>query len=187
MRIFFGIWAIFGSICALASAPLFDNLVVEPQPSPGSSMAVKCSGFIHAHPQFVWQALTDYRAFPEFMPNIRGFKIIKEEGSVAWAATEFSVAFVTLNYVARIVHEQKTKPWKISWSRTEGDLKTVEGYYVLEEVSGGTRLLYSSLVDSGMSVPKFIQESLSKRSIPGLYDAVATRAVMYGKKAAKAK
>jgi ribosome-associated toxin RatA of RatAB toxin-antitoxin module len=159
-----------------------EGLVIEGLPETGSARGVKAAGIIRYHPEFVWRVLTDYPAFPEYMPNIRESRVTKQEGNVSWVASKFNVSVKNLNYVLRIVHERDTKPWKISWTRDSGDMKLIEGYYLLQEVPGGTRLEHVSKVDTGSFMPGFIQEALTKRSLPELYRAIAERAAMHESK-----
>ncbi len=165
--------AAFGS----ASALVRGEVVVEALPAKGSARAVKAVGTVRAKPDSVWKALTDYPAFPEYMPNVVESKVQKQEGDNIWVASKFSVTIKNVNYVLKLTHEHQVKPWKITWTRVEGDLNAIDGHYIVQEVPEGTRIEYVSIIDSGSFVPGFIQEALTKRSVPDLFKAVAERAV----------
>ncbi len=174
------LFLILGSLCfstvALGRAFPPNDLVVKILPANGSARGVKATGIIRSKPEAVWRILTDYPAFPEYMPHVLESKVEREEGNVSWVAIKFSVAVKTVNYVLKIVHERNVTPWTITWTLVEGDLKSIDGHYVLYETPEGTRLEYVERVDSGSFVPGFIQEALIKHSIPSLYKAVAERA-----------
>jgi hypothetical protein len=173
------------SLCCLplaasaAKYPPPEGLLVEAQPAEGSARAVKATGVIRSKPEAVWLSLTDYDAFPDYMPNIRKTKVQRQEGNTYWVANTFNITIKNLNYVVKIVQDRIAKPWKISWTRDSGDMEVIDGHYVLHEVPEGTRLEYASKVDSGFPMPGFVQDALIKRSIPNLYDAVAQRSAMH--------
>ncbi len=168
--------SLFFSTAASGDALPPKDVVIETLPANGPAHGVKATGIIRSKPEAVWRTLTDYAAFPEYMPNVLESKVQREEGNISWVAIKFSVAVKYVNYVLKIVHERSAKPWKITWTRVEGDLKSIDGHYTLYEIPEGTRLEYVEIVDSGSFVPGFIQEALTKRSIPNLYKAVAERA-----------
>jgi len=179
MRSFLILVSLCFSAVALADTFPPEGMVVEALPVTGSARGVKATAIIRSKPEAVWHTLTDYPAFPEYMPHVLESKIQRQEGDVSWIVIKFSVTLKNVNYMLRIVHECNLKPWKIAWSRVEGDLKSIDGHYVLHEIPEGTRLEYSEMVDSGWFVPGFIQEALIKRSIPNLYKAVAERSAKY--------
>jgi len=179
MRSFLILVSLCFSAVALGNTFPPEGMVVEALPANGSSRGVKATGIIRSKPEAVWRTLTDYPAFPEYMPNVLESKIQRQEGNVSWVTIKFSVTVKNVNYMLKIVHERNVKPWKITWTRVEGDLKSIDGHYVLHETPEGTRLEYVEMVDSGSFVPGFIQEALTKRSIPNLYKAVAERAAKH--------
>ncbi len=180
---FVPLFLILGSLCfsteALGDAFPPKDMVIEALPANGSARGVKATGIIRSKPGAVWRTLTDYPAFPEYMPHVLESKIQREEGNVSWVAIKFSVSLKNVNYVLKIVHERNVRPWKITWTLVEGDLKSINGHYVLYETSEGTRLEYVEMVDPGSFVPGFIQEALAKHSVPNLYKAVAERAAKH--------
>jgi ribosome-associated toxin RatA of RatAB toxin-antitoxin module len=177
------LFLIFVALCfstsALANTPPPEGLIVEALPANGSARGVKATATIRSEPEAVWRTLTDYAAFPEYMPHIVQSKILKREGNISWVAITFSLIVKKVNYTLEIVHEREVKPWKIAWTRVEGDLKSITGYYILHETPKGTLLEYSEMVDSGSFIPGFIQELLTKRSIPNLYKAIAEHAAQH--------
>ncbi len=164
---------------ALGNVFLLKDLVIETLPAKASARGVKATGIIRSTPEAVWRTLTDYPAFPEYMPNVLESKVQREEGNTSWVAIKFSATVKNLNYVLKIVHEHNVRPWKITWTLVEGDLKSIDGHYVLYEIPEGTRLEYVEMVDPGPFVPGFIQETLTRHSIPNLYRAVAERAAKH--------
>jgi len=179
MRSFLILVSLCFSAVALADTFPPEGMVVEALPVTGSARGVKATAIIRSKPEAVWHTLTDYPAFPEYMPHVLESKIQKQEGNVSWVAITFSVILKNVNYTLEIVHEREVKPWTIAWTRIDGDLKSIHGHYVLHETSEGTRLEYSEMVDSGSFLPGFIQEALTKHSIPNLYKAVAERAAKH--------
>ncbi len=179
MRSLFGALFLFVTNIAFAGYLPPEGLVIEGLPESGSAAGVRASAVIRYQPETVWRVLTDYPAFPEYMPNIRESKVVKQDGNVFWVASKFNVSIKNMKYVLKIVHERGSKPWKISWTRDSGDMKIIEGHYLLQEVPGGTRLEHMNKVDTGSFMPVFIQEALTKRSLPELFNAIAERAAMF--------
>ena len=146
---------------------------------PAETLAVD----IDAAPERVMDVITDFRAYPDFLPEMEAVQILRE------AAGEWEVRFDLrvirrLTYTLRLV---RTSALKVEWSLIEGAFRANDGGWTLEGLDEGTRTraTYGIDLQVGMFVPGNIVRSLTERSLPetlGRFKAEAERraAVAHG-------
>ena len=127
-------------------------------------MAAKSKIVFNAEPQDVFEVLTDYESYPEFIPEIGSAKII-EEGA-GYVVADFTLhAGKTINYVLRF----EPRPFdKITWTYVRGDMRDNHGSWTLKPVRGGTEGLYVVTMDLGRLVPKFLLTALAGVGLPSI-------------------
>lgn len=136
---------------------------------------------VKAKPEDVWKVLTDYDNYTKFMPSMEEFKVKAktEKFSVVHVKLE-SPPLIDISYDLRRVYDKNN--WSIKFKRTEGKIKDIEGGWKLEEHRNiYTKLTYTSRIDFGIPVPKFILDSLSKNGLHKLADNVKKRVESGGK------
>lgn len=96
----------------------------------------------------VWQVLTDYEAFVEFMPNITQSRQLKSLNGGIRLEQVRTKSLMGLNISSRSVFDVEEKfPNEIHYQLIEGDLKAFSGYWRLEawkpsEEKVGVDLIY---------------------------------------------
>lgn len=130
-------------------------------------------------PEEAWSVITDYNHFSDFMPLTQSSEVTKEiknsEGKTSWVLTTLKVAFTKISYVLRIDHHESQAMRKSSWIKESGDLKELEGSWLITASTEGTSLIYTSYLDAGKAIPGWIQDLLTKNSVPDLFEAIIAR------------
>lgn len=119
---------------------------------------------IDASPARVMSVISDFRSYPDFLPETRKVRILREQDGV-WEI-EFTVQVIReLTYTLRLVRDGDVS---LDWSLVEGMFKANEGGWVLEPLDDGARTLatYTIDVQVGMFVPGNIVRALTDRSLP---------------------
>lgn len=153
---------------------------------------------IDARPETVYEVITDYASFPEFMPQVQRCEVVKErEDGTRDVEFElkfkFSVISQKVKYTARFHTYEKDK--KVGFEFVKGDLEG-GGSYVLVPYEDGkkTMLFYSSVSkmdDMGFLMKKLLKEqphmeaAIHASTASVVSQAVKTRAEAAEEKKAK--
>ncbi|MCY4380184.1 MAG: hypothetical protein OXC40_01245 [Proteobacteria bacterium] len=141
---------------------------------------------IAANVSEIYEILTDYKNFSQYMPHTKSCKVVKEKDAVKWVEyTLVFLVFIEVRYTLKILHELKPdkKNARIVWNLSEGEqFKEIRGYWMLEELpveknSGQpwTGVSYVSQLVPKVSIPRAIFDHLTKKSVYELFDAVRQR------------
>ena len=120
----------------------------------------------------VWQVLTDYEAFAEFMPSlIQSRRLEHPTGGVRIEQVR-TKKFMGKNFSARSVFDIEEKfPHEIHYQLIEGDMKAFSAYWRLEpwslsESTAGTDLVYDFFVLPKRIFPMALVEHILSHDIP---------------------
>ncbi len=126
--------------------------------------AARHQTLIDASPELVMSVITDFAAYPQFLPEMKNSKIIREDND-EWDV-RFAVRVVRdFSYTLRL---KKRGPLLLDWKLVEGTFKVNDGSWVLTAVDDGakTDAVYSIDLQLGMFVPGNILRTLVERSLP---------------------
>jgi coenzyme Q-binding protein COQ10 len=116
----------------------------------------------------VYQVITDYRSYPEFVDGASGVKIISE--SENGAVVEYNLNLIKkFTYRLQMVHQ---KPHKVSWTFQSGDLFAKNnGHWELTDLGNGrTQAKYRLEIDFKIMVPKMILNGLVNKNLPAMME-----------------
>ena len=84
----------------------------------------------------VWQVLTDYDNFEQFLPKVTDSELLEENGERKIFEQINRVKVFLFNKQSRVrIAVQENYPQQIAFKIVEGDLETLDGFWQLEEVS----------------------------------------------------
>lgn len=137
---------------------------------PGASKTI----VINAPPEKVFDVITQYERYPEFLPEVKETRTVNRKGNTVDVHYKVDV-MKTVRYSIRVVEE---RPTRMSWTFIEGEMmKDNKGSWVLEpEGEGKTRATYTVEMALGALVPKAIVNALVETSLPKMLDAFKRRA-----------
>jgi ribosome-associated toxin RatA of RatAB toxin-antitoxin module len=114
--------------------------------------------------QTVFEVISDFEAYPEFLPETKKVKIEKKSGKSA--RVQFQISLIKkINYTLDI----KLNPLHgLSWQLVKGDMmKNNSGQWKLQEGKDGiTKATYEIDMDFGGMVPKAISNKLIGSNLP---------------------
>ena len=127
---------------------------------------------IAAPPQECFDALLDYETMPEWSSAVRSCEVLKRDKAkrgllVAW---EIDAKLRAVRYTLEYDYDE---PHHIGCRFVEGDVKDLEGAYLLEESGDGTTVATFSLrIDPGLWLPgkakSMLSDQVMKRSLEDL-------------------
>jgi coenzyme Q-binding protein COQ10 len=133
----------------------------------------------------VFDVLADYARYPEFVPGIKGCRVLPGKGGPRDVEYELDLGLKRVKYVLRHV---EARPTSITWSLVSGDMmKVSNGEWALTAEGGSTRARYT--VDIQISKPALIPQSvvdkvsdeLTRVQLPKTLEAFKARVERGGK------
>jgi ribosome-associated toxin RatA of RatAB toxin-antitoxin module len=129
----------------------------------------------------VWQVLTDYEAFAEFMPNlIQNRRLEHLAGSIRVEQVRLK-SLMGMKFSTRLVLDVEEKfPDEIHFQQIEGDFKSFSGYWRLEpwersNQKDGVDLLYNFLIWPKQIFPMALVEHVLSHDVPASMLAIRRR------------
>jgi len=118
------------------------------------------SAEIEAPIERVYEVAADVENSPMWQPEIKVAECLERDanGNQVLVRTETDAKVRTLNATLRFAFDE---PTGLSWTQEEGDLKSVDGNWKLEDIGDGcTRATYSMTVDLGRMLGMVIRGPL---------------------------
>lgn len=139
-------------------------------------------GVIPFPPQTVWNVLSDYDNWDQFLPKTEDVYVTAVSGDRLWLYHHIKVMWKDIVYTT--IYEFEPRVGKASWvleKDMEHDIADTEGFWEMVPVNKGkfTLVTYHAKVETGLPVPGFVEDFLTKKSLPqiveGLRDEVEKR------------
>jgi ribosome-associated toxin RatA of RatAB toxin-antitoxin module len=132
-------------------------------------------------PAQVWQVITNYESFPEFMPSMTESRRLEHPSGGIRLEQIRTKSLVGIKISARsVVDIEERFPHEIHYQLIEGDLKEFSGYWRLETINSsqyqtGVELIYDFTVLPKPIIPAPVFNHFLKNDIPGILLAVRQR------------
>jgi len=126
-------------------------------------------------PAECFEALLDYESFPDWQRAVKSVDVLTRDrdGRGEEVAFEIDAKVRAIRYTLRYAYEP---PHRVSWDYVEGDVKDVDGEFVLEDQGDGTTLAtYSLALDPGVWLPGPIQKVLRDQVMKGSVEDLKKR------------
>lgn len=131
-------------------------------------------------PEHFFETVTDYEAYPEFIPETIETEILseKKKGKGRVADVRFSIKVIKkVDYALRLTEEPSSK---VSWTLVDdmpGPFKSNTGGWEIESAGKGkTKATYTVDVTIGFLVPQTITNMLVGSSLPKMLEQMKERA-----------
>ena len=123
---------------------------------------------IDAPREEVFDVVTDFESYPEFLPEMKEVNL--EKGSAKEAVTSFKLQLLkTIKYRLKL---KLTRPSSVSWTLLDGEMmKKNTGSWKLKKLSAKkTEAKYSIDIELGGFVPKAVTDRLVSGSLPAMLE-----------------
>jgi coenzyme Q-binding protein COQ10 len=140
--------------------------------------AAQRSVLVKVSPERFMALVTDFAAYPRFLPEMEEATVLRQEGDV-WVV-RFAIRVVRrLEYTLRL---EKLSPTRLRWSLVEGMFKANNGGWQLSPAADGahTRADYEIALEIGMFVPGSVLKTLVETSLPATLEAFRREAEARG-------
>jgi ribosome-associated toxin RatA of RatAB toxin-antitoxin module len=148
----------------------------------GVQSTKEASAVIPYLPTSVWSVVVDFESRPRYVPGNKEERILRREGNRLWIAEHLRILLMNIRFVVitTLEPEQGLVTWVLDHT-AESDIADTTGSWTVLPLKDGQETLvrYRVSIDSGRSVPRFIENFLTERSLPkiveGLRDEVHRR------------
>jgi coenzyme Q-binding protein COQ10 len=133
----------------------------------------------------LWEVISDYEGYAEFVEGVESIEITKREGNQIWADYVVSMFGKKVHYTLK---HTETPMKQLVWEMTEGEMfKFNNGGWDLKE-KGADKVEATYTVDVGLPllVPKAIVNTLTGTQLPSMMKAFEDRAKSLASKPKKA-
>jgi len=130
------------------------------------ALEVVCRAVLEAPYDLVWQALTDYNRFAEFIPGMRSSRLIERQGAVAIVEQSGDAGFLFFSFPIDVtIASTERPPHALEVKLLKGDLKRLDGAYRIEPQAGGRILLTWNGTIEAQSMPPLLGEMVMRANI----------------------
>jgi ribosome-associated toxin RatA of RatAB toxin-antitoxin module len=146
-----------------------------------SSKTLEAIFTVSAKPQKIISIVSDFKHYPQFMPNIVSTVFLGDSGGGAIWAFGFKVALFTIHYKILVKSQYSDTLQSITWNYIAGDIKKTEGLWNVSPCNNDTTcslVFYRNQLDLGMGIPMWLVTSLSQGSIPALIASIRKKAAV---------
>jgi len=135
---------------------------------------------VNVPPEKLFDVITDYEKYPEFLPEVKKVKLEGGQGAIKEVTYQVDIKAKVFTYTLKHTAE---RPTKLSWTMVKGEMmKGNDGAWTLKPGAqpGTTDATYAIDLKLSSLVPGFIEKALAEQSLPGLLANFKARAEKLG-------
>lgn len=142
-----------------------DEVTVEAQRR-DDALEVVCRAMLEAPAELIWQTLTDYDRLAEFIPGMRRSRVVSRSGAVVVVEQSGDARFLFVSQPIEVtLASTERPPHAIEARLVKGNLKRLEGVYLIAPQPGGGALLTWNGIVEAESMPPLFGELLMRTNI----------------------
>src|SRR5258708_21447864 len=138
---------------------------VKPDPD-GSSGMIRAAIDIAAPPEVIWSVMTDCDLAPRMVANLKSCRILDRDPQGGWDVREQISKMTFVPSVRSVFREDFEPPRRLTFHRTGGDLKVLEGEWLLTPHGDQTQVTYEARVAAPFSVPGWAARLVLRHDVP---------------------
>lgn len=140
---------------------------------------VLVTAIINHPPQKLWELMLQFEKYGEFLPKVEKMEVRGRNGNTTLVYHQLGIMWVDIGYTLAMTADKGMG--RISWvldKTFENDIKDTTGFYEFVPYDGGkkTMVSYQTWADTGRSVPKFVEDFLTKKTSPKILRNIRSRA-----------
>lgn len=132
----------------------------------GAGITAYC--VINKPPDAAWAVMLNYHKFDEFMPRLERIEVLEKTKHTMKITETVRVPLGAISYTLDLIFKptQRTVSWALDKSRKHDIADTFGAWEFLSYSQGKTILRYTSTLDSGLFVPRFLEDFLIRNDVP---------------------
>lgn len=153
-------------------------------PTADGARGARVKGYcvINTLPDAAWAIMLDYHKFDQFMPRLEKLEVLEKTQHTMKATETVRVPLGVISYTIDLVFkpEQRTVNWTLDKSRKHDLAETFGRWELLPYGQDKTLLRYTTTLDSGFFVPRFLEEYLLRNNLSDALLSLKRRAESNG-------
>lgn len=128
---------------------------------------VKAYCVINKPPDVAWAVMLNYHKFDEFMPRLEKVEVLEKTTSTMKVTETVRVPLGVISYTVDLIFKPaaRTVNWTLDKSRKHDIADTFGAWEFLPYSQGKTILRYTTTLDSGFFIPRFLEEFLLRNDL----------------------
>jgi len=132
----------------------------------GSSGVIHAAIDIAAPADVIWSVMTDCDLAPKMVANLKSCRILERDPQGRWDVREQVSKTTFLPSVRSVFREDFEPPNRMTFHQVGGDLKVLEGEWMLTPHGDGTQVTYEAHVAAPFSVPGWLARLTLRHDVP---------------------
>ena len=132
----------------------------------GSSGLIRAAINIAAPPEVVWSVMTDCDLAPRMVANLKSCRVVDRDPQGRWDVREQISKMTFLPSIRSVFREDFEPPRRMTFHRVSGDLKVLEGEWLLTPHGDQTQVTYEARVAAPFSVPGWVARLALRHDVP---------------------
>ena len=130
---------------------------------------------IERTPRECFDALLDFERYPEWQRAVKSVEVVSRDGEGRAREVNFEIDAKLRSIRYRLDYSYE-EPHMLTWRYVDGDVKDVDGEFVLEDQGDGTTLAtYALRLDPGGFLPGRVANMLSEQVMQGSMEDLKAR------------
>jgi len=130
---------------------------------------------VHGTPQQCFDALLDFESYPDWQNAVKDCAVLTRDRAGRGKEVHFEIDAMVkrITYTLDYSYEE---PHLITWDFLKGDVRDIDGEFVLEDLGDGTTLAtYGLRIEAGTWLPGKVQSMLSDQVMQRSVEDLKTR------------
>ncbi len=132
----------------------------------GSSGVIRAAIDIAAPPEVIWSVMTDCGLAPKMVVNLKSCRILERDPQGRWDVREQISKMTFVPSVRSVFREDFEPPKRLTFHQVGGDLKVLEGEWLLTPHDGTTQVTYEARVAAPFAVPGWLARLALRHDVP---------------------
>ena len=155
---------------------LVEFLSIETKDS-ANHQIVTAIALLDAEPDKIWQAITDFEHYEEFMPQVMRCNRDRIDEKSSKVSIDLDIPWPVTNIYYEMKISERDDRLFFRWDHLGGDLHENKGFWLLDAINPNqVKLTYHVCVRTKSILPNFIIRLAQKKTTKDLFYAVAKRA-----------
>lgn len=155
---------------------LVEFLSIETKDS-ANHQIVTAIALLDAEPDKIWQAITDFEHYEEFMPQVMRCNRDRIDEKSSKVSIDLDIPWPVANIYYEMKISERDDRLFFRWDHLGGDLHENKGFWLLDAINPNqVKLTYHVCVRTKSILPNFIIRLAQKKTTKDLFYAVAKRA-----------
>lgn len=128
-----------------------------------------------ASPQRVFDVVTGYARYMDFMPEIVSLEVKQDAGNESRVAAEYKTQWPFANLQLESINIKDPAAYRMAWKAVRTNLRTAQGAWIIKPYKQGSLIIYQMGFDMNW-VPNVLARTSGRKRVETILRAVVARA-----------